>query len=584
MRPPLMVIVEEKPKAPQEPPPRELSAIRVVVLLLVLCAAGAGAYALLSKETPAAAAKSDAVPVYSPYVDVTNTPTYPFQLPSANPVSSVYLAFIVSDNEEPCTPSWGTFYTLDSAEQGLDLDARTAQLRSQGGTVNISYGGQANTELAVDCTDPAKLEQAYLEPIQRYKAKSIDLDIEGANLANTAANARRATAIAAVQKKLAGEKKPLKVWMTLPVASYGLTPEGIATTKAMLKAGVELAGVNAMTMDFGPGEGAEKDMLGTIEKALEATQLQVQSLWRAAGLASSAAAAWGHVGVTPMLGVNDVTDQRFTTKDARGLAKFIDQHGISRASAWSLNRDQQCGGAFAKVGELSNTCSGVEQKPLEFTKIFSGLRGTKIAHDESAEASSAAPTHPSTVTDDPATSPYPIWRPASAYAAGYKVVWQGQIYQAGWWNQGTAPGTAAADSPDGPWQPIGPVPPGSTAPTLVKTDNGSHPEWSPSTVYHEGDKVTFKDLPYRARWYTQGEQPLAELPANPSAPWEPLFKYPGEPTATEAAAAESTEPATTPESAGTEAAAGTKTGADKGKAEGGAGKNAKSETNAGAKH
>ncbi len=226
----------------------------------------------------------------------------------------------------------------------------------------------------------------------------------------------------------------------------------------MLKGGVELAGVNAMTMDFGPGEGAEKDMLGTIESALEATQLQVQSLWRAAGLASSAAAAWGHVGVTPMLGVNDVTDQRFTTKDARGLAKFIDQHGISRASAWSLNRDQQCGGAFAKVGELSNTCSGVEQKPLEFTKIFSGLRGTKIAHNESAEASSAAPTHPTTVTDDPATSPYPIWRPASAYAAGYKVVWQGQIYQAGWWNQGTAPGTAAADSPDGPWQPIGPVP------------------------------------------------------------------------------------------------------------------------------
>src|SRR6201996_3364326 len=321
MRPPPMVIVEEKPKAPQEPPPRELSAIRVVVLLLVLCAAGAGAYALLSKETPAASAKSDAVPVYSPYVDVTNTPTYPFQLPSSNPVSSVYLAFVVSDNEEPCTPSWGTFYTLDSAEQGLDLDARTAQLRSQGGTVNISYGGEANTELAVDCTDPAKLEQAYLEPIQRYKAKSIDLDIEGANLSNTAANARRATAIAAVQKKLAGEKKPLKVWVTLPVSSHGLTPEGIATTKALLKGGVELAGVNAMTMDFGPGEGAEKDMLGTIENALEATQLQVQSLWRAAGLASSPAAAWGHVGVTPMLGVNDVTDQRFTTKDARGLAQ-----------------------------------------------------------------------------------------------------------------------------------------------------------------------------------------------------------------------------------------------------------------------
>ncbi|HEY2053673.1 MAG TPA: chitinase [Solirubrobacterales bacterium] len=535
-----MVIVKEKPKAPLEPPPRELSAIRVVVLLVVLCAIGFGVWQLASKETPAASAKSDAVPVYSPYVDVTNTPTYPFQLPSANPVSSVYLSFVVSDKEEACTPSWGTFYTLDQAEQGLDLDARTAQLRSQGGSVMISYGGQANTELAVDCTDPEKLQQAYLEPIQRYHATAIDLDIEGANLANTAANARRATAIAAVQKELAAEKKPLKVWMTLPVASTGLTAEGIAAVQAMLKGGVKLEGVNAMTMDFGPGEGAAHDMIGTIERALVATQAQVQTLWRAAGLPSSAATAWGHVGVTPMIGVNDTTSERFTTKDATELAKFVEQRGIPRVSLWSLNRDSQCGGAFAKVGELSNTCSGVEEKPLEFTHIFSGLRGTKTAHRAAAEAAAAPQTHSSPKADDPTTSPYPIWRPPAAYVSGYKVVWQGQIYQAGWWNQGTPPGTVAADSPGGPWQPIGPVPAGSHAPKLVKLKQGTHPAWSPTKVYREGDKVTFEKLPYRARWYTQGEQPLAELPSDPSAPWEPLFKYPGEPNSVEPAGAQTT--------------------------------------------
>jgi chitinase len=527
-----MVIVEEKPKAPAEPPPRELSAVRVVVLVLVLLAAGFGAWHLATKETPAEAAKSDAAPVYAPYVDVTQTPTYPFQLPSANPVSSVYLAFVVSDKEEACTPSWGTFYTLDSAEGGLDLDARAAQLRDQGGSVAISYGGQANTELAVDCTDPALLEQAYLEPIQRYKAKSIDLDIEGANLADTAANARRATAIAAIQKELAAEKKPLAVWMTLPVSADGLTAEGIAAVRSMLKAGVKLAGVNAMTMDYGPGEGAEKDMSGTIERSLVALQSQVQQLWRGAGLPSGAGAAWGHVGVTPMLGVNDITAERFTTKDARELARFVKARGIARVSAWSLNRDQQCGGAFAKVGELSNTCSGVEQKPLEFTRIFSELRGTRTAGKDAARASAAPETHPAGVTDDPATSPYPIWRPSAAYGAGYKVVWQGQIYQAGWWNQGTAPGTAAADSPSGPWQPIGPVPAGSKPPKMVDLVQGDFKDWSPTRVYHGGDRVSFEGRPYEARWYTQGEQPLAELPADPSAPWEPLFKYAGEPSST----------------------------------------------------
>ncbi len=461
---------------------------------------------------------------------MTLTPTYPFQLPSANPVSSVYLAFVVSDKEEACTPSWGTFYTLDSAEGGLDLDARAAQLRSQGGSVMISYGGQANTELAVDCTDPAKLKQAYLEPIKRYKAQAIDLDVEGSNLADTAADARRATAIAAIQKELRAEKKPLKVWMTLPVSSHGLTAEGMAAVEAMLKAKVELAGVNAMTMDFGPGEGAEEDMLGTIERALDATQAQVQSMWRAAGLPSSAGAAWGHVGVTPMLGVNDVTSQRFTVKDAKGLAKFVDARGIPRVSAWSLNRDSQCGGAFAKTGELSNICSGVVQKPLEFTHIFSGLRGTKTAGKETAVASNTAmQTKSHHVSDDPKTSPYPIWRPSAAYESGYKVVWQGQIYQSGWWNQGTPPGTVAADAPTGPWQPIGPVPAGSTAPKLVKLTGEDVPTWSPTRVYHEGDRVEFDGMPYQARWYTQGEQPKAELPSDPSAPWEPLFKYPGEP-------------------------------------------------------
>ncbi len=70
-------------------------------------------------------------PVYAPYVDVTQTPTYPFQLPSANPVSSVYLAFIVSAKSQPCTPTWGTYYTLAAAEQSLNLDARTAEVRTR---------------------------------------------------------------------------------------------------------------------------------------------------------------------------------------------------------------------------------------------------------------------------------------------------------------------------------------------------------------------------------------------------------------------------------------------------------------------
>jgi chitinase len=516
--------------APLELPAPEISPIRVAVLLIVLAALAFGAWRLISDGTSAADARSDAVPVYEPYVDVTQTPVYSFQLPSANPVAGIYLAFIVSDPSQPCTPSWGAYYTLEQAERSLDLAARTAQLRKQGGSVMISYGGRDNSELAIGCADPSKLLQAYMAPIERYHAGAIDLDLEGQTLANAAADARRAHAIAAVQRRMAARHTSLAVWVTLPVTRAGLTGEGIAAAQSMLAAHVKLAGVNAMTMDFGPDEGAAHDMVGTIERALYATHAQVQSLWRKTGLSSGAAAAWGHVGVTVMLGVNNITDQRFTTEDARELATFVNDHGIPRVSAWSLNRDSECGGAFPQTGVISNTCSGVLQTSLQFTRIFGSLKGTKTARPQSEASVSAAQQPEPASTNDPADSPYPIWRSTAAYGSGYKVVWEGEIYEAGWWTQGTPPGSAVADSPNGPWQLIGPVPAGSHAPKLVLLASGRLPAWSAGAVYHQGERVSFAGLPYEARWYTNGEQPREELPSSSSAPWEPLFKYPGEPS------------------------------------------------------
>lgn len=532
-----MVLVQEKKTQsaeggtplPLEPPPREISPFRVLVLIAAVFGCGLVAWWLASDGNPAATAKSDATPVYAPYVDVTQTPTYPFQLPTANSVSGVFLAFVVSDSDDPCAPSWGSYYTLAEAEKSLDLDARTAQLRGQGGEVMVSFGGRDNTELAVGCTDTAKLADAYAEPIERYEAGTIDLDLEGEALSDLGAGARRAAAIAKVQRDMGDRREPLRVWLTLPVSKDGLTAEGIAAVRTMLDADVKLAGVNAMTMDFGPGQGADRDMIGTVERALGATRAQLQSLWREAGLPADAASTWGSLGATVMIGVNDVPGERFTTDDARELVAFSNRHGIPRVSAWSLNRDSECGGAFARTGVLSNTCSGVVQKPLEFTRIFSELKGTKTARPAAETASTPRRETRPDVADDPATSPYPIWRPTAAYYSGYKVVWQGNIYEASWWNQGTPPDSIGAGPPDGPWQPIGPVPPGSRAPKLVPLVSGAFPAWSPGTVYLNGDRVSFEGLPFQARWYTKGEQPITELPTDPSMPWEPLFEHPGEP-------------------------------------------------------
>jgi chitinase len=393
----------------------------------------------------------------------------------------------------------------------------------------ISFGGQTNTELAVDCTNSTALVDAYLAPIDRYHVTTIDLDVEGANLANQAANVRRAQAIATVQRRIAARHAQLRVWMTLPVSSKGLTSQGIAAVQAMLAARVTLSGVDAMTMDFGPGEGAARDMDGTIERALYSTHSQMQALWRSAKLSSSAGFAWAHLGMTVMLGVNATPGERLTTADARRLAAFANREGIPRVSAWSLNRDSECGGAFPEVGRVSNTCSGVLQSPLEFTQIFSTLRGTSTARSQTAVASPLQQRSTTASTDDPAKSPYPIWQTSSGYVTGYKVVWEGDIYQANWWSQGTPPGSGTASSSTSPWQLIGPVPAKSQAPKPVLLASGHYPQWSPTVVYRQGQRISFEGLPYQARWYTHAEQPSSALPSDPSSPWEPLFTAPGEP-------------------------------------------------------
>ena len=52
----------------------------------------------------------------------------------------------------------GTYFTLDKAARDLDLDRRIEQLRIVDGDVRVSFGGQANDELATVCTDEDELQ------------------------------------------------------------------------------------------------------------------------------------------------------------------------------------------------------------------------------------------------------------------------------------------------------------------------------------------------------------------------------------------------------------------------------------------
>ena len=307
-----------------------------------------------SAPNPAAGAPSAGAAGFAPYVDTSLFP--PFNLVStakATGVKQFNLAFVVAGGSGGCTPEWGGVTAI-----GADpVAAQIGALRAIGGDVRISFGGEAGSELAVTCTSVSQLEAAYQQVISAYDVNKIDFDIEGAAVDNTAANARRDQALAALEAQDPG----LQVSFTLPVLPSCLTADGDAVLTGAVQAGVKLSAVNVMAMDFGDGAAPNPGgQMGTFAiDAATATDAQVAS-----ALGISDAAAWAKVAVTPMVGVNDTSDEVFTVASAQQLAAFAASKHLAWLSMWSAARDTACPGGAQSFAQP--TCSSIVQTPGQF--------------------------------------------------------------------------------------------------------------------------------------------------------------------------------------------------------------------------
>lgn len=308
-------------------------------------------------------------PWFGGYLDVTVLPGLRLQEMPANGKTTPLLSFITSDPKNPCQPSWGGFYDLEQAGQKLDLDRQLQSFRGAGNDAAASFGGQLGPELATTCTDGDALVEAYASVITRYGLNTVDFDVEGPALKDREAAKRRAAAAARLQADRP-PGSPLYVWLTLPVSVGGLTSDGQASVAAMLEAGVHLAGVNIMTMNFGPLAPGQS-MLAAARNAAEGTHGQLAAVYAQAGKPLDAASLWKRIGLTPMIGVNHVQGQVFTLADAEGLNSFAVEKGIRRVSMWSANRDTSCPSTGQQpVPGDSTHCSGVEQEPGAFAKVL----------------------------------------------------------------------------------------------------------------------------------------------------------------------------------------------------------------------
>jgi chitinase len=499
---------------------RRLSPVRVGLALAVIAGAGYVAVGQVTdsfgEDGPTAAPAAETW--FAPYVDVTLDPSTPFEDPTTAPVDDLVLSFVVADADHPCRPSWGGAYSLAEAGTSLELDRRIARVRQREGEVIVSFGGAANDELATVCEDVEELTQAYADVVDRYDVPAIDLDIEAGALADTESATRRGEAIAAVQADRVDADQPLEVWLTLPVDPSGLPDDAVAVIDATLAAGVDLSGVNVMTMDYGESRVEGQSMLDASVAALDAAHGQLAAAYERAGVDLSDAAVWARLGATPMLGQNDTLDDHFSLDDAEGLVAVAVERGLGRLSVWSLNRDLPCGPN--DTGLASAYCSGTSEGAGAFTSAFAVVDGhlsTGVS-----EALAVATGREEVVEDDPATSPYDIWDRSDGYAEGERVVWRRNVYEAKWWNQDTAPDLPVQNAWDTPWRLIGPVLPGDHPIEPELLAEGTHPGWSSVIVYHQGDIVQLDGVAYEAKWWTSGDAPDAELVDPFSSPWEAL--------------------------------------------------------------
>jgi hypothetical protein len=155
------------------------------------------------------------------------------------------------------------------------------------------------------------------------------------------------------------------VSFTLPVLPSGLTPDGVALLNGAAQAGVQVTAVNVMAMDYGDGPAPNPaGLMGTYAiDAATATDAQVASAF---GISDDA--AWAKIAVTPMIGVNDTSDEVFTVANAQQLAAFAASKHLAWLSMWSAARDAQCPGGAQSFAQP--TCSSVVQAPDAFAEAL----------------------------------------------------------------------------------------------------------------------------------------------------------------------------------------------------------------------
>jgi len=293
-----------------------------------------------------ATAQTQSPHTFAPYIDMSKMADRLSYVQSQAGTKTLTLAFIVGGTG--CVPTW---LANSPVASDTTISAAIAKFRAAGGDIVIAFGGYDGLELAQVCNDVPSLEAAYQAVVDKYKLKVLDLDIEHTAIEDPVSIDRRSQALAA----LAAANPGTQINYTLPATPAGLSDLSVNVIKSAVKFHTPVSVVNVMTMDYGaPVLTGAMGPNAVAAAAGAACQLK--------GLGLNA-----HVGITPMIGVNDTAGETFTLEDAQVVVNYAlaNSPTVTWLAFWSIGRDN--GGCVCKV---SPYCSGIPQKDWDFTRIF----------------------------------------------------------------------------------------------------------------------------------------------------------------------------------------------------------------------
>ncbi|MGE0418375.1 MAG: carbohydrate-binding protein [Acetobacteraceae bacterium] len=334
-----------------------------------LSAATSYAFSVLAENTTGASARSADLTVttrqggtvapatthvFAPYIDLSlylsqNLGT----IQATAGVTALTLAFVLDAGNGQV--GWGGTGSIaaDGFPNGTSVQEQVRSLQARGVDITISFGGANGAEPALVASGAGQLQAAYQSVIDRYGVTSLDFDIEGAAVSNQASLALRDQALIGLRAANPG----LEISFTLPVLPTGLDANGLNVLATAQRDGLTPDVVNIMAMDYGPAVDNGGQMGVNAISAALATLEQLAFL----GMDS-------RIGITPMIGVNDVASEVFTLADAQSLVDFAHATPqVERLSMWSLSRDN---GSTAGAAWASPTGSGLSQTDYAFSKVF----------------------------------------------------------------------------------------------------------------------------------------------------------------------------------------------------------------------